>query len=491
MVRSFFRPFRRLQWKLTFSYIVITVTTLVVLTLVGFIAGSEAAAANFSQLAIGALKAHASELVPYLSATPPDRAGITRWLQQPENLTAQVVLSNVPHATYTVTMDGPTVVVDQQGVVVASHGAGAASAGTLLERQLPPQATAVLRAALAGQTEARSLTVSLANDVVIVAYPLFGPYGRIEGALVAQATGVSQPSFLFHALLAALLLTLPVAILAALIGTIFGFFTARGFYQRFQHLSYTVDRWGQGNFTVLAKDASGDELGQLARHLNRMAEQFHALLHARQQLAMLEERNRLARDLHDSVKQQVFAISMLVNSTKGMLRSDIDRAQTCLDETDACVQRVQQELTALVHALRPAALEERELVAAVRELVSHWSQQSGIVAHLTVQGDPSPPMMVEEALFRIVQEALANVARHSRATTVEITLTSEQDTVRLKVDDNGRGFDHATAQGRGVGLLSMQERMHVLGGTLLVESAPGKGTHISACCADVGPREGD
>jgi hypothetical protein len=97
MVKSFFRPFHRLQWKLTFSYTWITVVTLVILTLAGIVAGSETAAANFSQLVIGDLKAHASELVPYVSATPPDRAGIEQWLQQSENLTTQVVLSNVPH----------------------------------------------------------------------------------------------------------------------------------------------------------------------------------------------------------------------------------------------------------------------------------------------------------------------------------------------------------------------------------------------------------
>jgi hypothetical protein len=197
MVKSFYSPFHRLQWKLTFSYTWITVATLVILTLAGIIAGSETAAANFSQLVIGDLKAHASELVPYVSATPPDRAGIMRWLQQSENLTTQVVVSNVPHATYSVTLDGFSVVVDHQGVVVASHAAGATSAGTLLERQLPRQAAEVLRAVLSGRTDARVLVSSLANGMVIAVYPLLGPYGRIEGALVVQTTGMNQLSLLF------------------------------------------------------------------------------------------------------------------------------------------------------------------------------------------------------------------------------------------------------------------------------------------------------
>jgi signal transduction histidine kinase len=489
MVKSFFRPLLRLQWKLTFSYTLITTTTLVLLTLVGMIAGSEAAAANFSQLVTNALQSHASELIPYLSVEPPDRAGIERWLQQPQNLTVQVVLSTFPRTTYDVTLDGFVVVVDQQGVVVASHGLGGASPGRLLNQDVSRQATTVLQAALSGQTDEHRLVISLANGTAIAAYPLLGPYGRIEGALVAQTMSVSQPVLLFKAFSVALLLAVPVALLAALFGTIFGFFTARGFSRRFKHLSFAVEAWGQGNFAVGTKDASGDEIGQLARRLNAMAEQLQALLDTRQKLATLEERNRLARDLHDSVKQQVFAISMLVNSAKATLRSDLDHVQTCLGETDTYVQHVQHELTSLVQALRPAVLEEKGFVTAVRELASQWSRQSGIAIHVRVQGDSSPAGMIAESLFRIIQEALSNGARHSQASLVEITLTSEQNTFKLSIDDNGRGFDFATTQSRGIGLLSMQERMRLLGGTLLVESAPGKGTHVTACCSHTGPGE--
>lgn len=490
-MKSFLRQFLRLQWKLTFSYTWITATTLFILTFASVVAGSEAAAAQFSQLAVSDLQAHVSELVPYVSATPPDRAGITHWLQQPGNLTEQVVLLNFPRITYFVTMDGSTVVVDRRGIALAALGPHAVSAGTLLEQHLPPQAITVLRAALKGQTDTRSLVISLSDGTAIVAYPLVGPYGRIEGALVAQTTDISQPSLLRNALLAALLVAIPAALLAAMIGTIFGFFTARGFSRRFKQLSFTVDQWGQGNFTALTQDASGDELGQLTQRLNHMAQQLQTLLHTHEELAILEERNRLARDLHDSVKQQVFAISMLVNSARGMLRGDIERAQSCLEETDASVQRVQQELTALVQALRPSALGEKGLVVAVRELATQWSRQSGIAIQVRVQGEASLSIMVEEALFRIVQEALANVARHSQATRVEIALTCKRDLFKLCIGDNGQGFEAVRVQGKGIGLLSMQERMRSLGGLLLVESVPGQGTHITACCSDSEQKEAE
>jgi signal transduction histidine kinase len=121
----------------------------------------------------------------------------------------------------------------------------------------------------------------------------------------------------------------------------------------------------------------------LTRRLNRMAEQFQALLHAYQQVGMLEERNRLARDLHDSVKQQVFAISMLVNSAKGMLRSDIDRTQICLDETDAFVQHVQQELTSLVGvpvAVRQKTTFRTDCVLSAMKVARGFAQKCRVLA---------------------------------------------------------------------------------------------------------------
>src|ERR1051326_646784 len=105
-MQSLAHPFQRLQWKLTVSYTWITLATLVLLTLAGSIAGVEMVAANFSPLAVDDLKAHAADLVPYVSATPLDQAGITRWLQQTQNLTTQVVVSDVPHIAFSVTLDG-------------------------------------------------------------------------------------------------------------------------------------------------------------------------------------------------------------------------------------------------------------------------------------------------------------------------------------------------------------------------------------------------
>jgi NarL family two-component system sensor histidine kinase LiaS len=144
--------------------------------------------------------------------------------------------------------------------------------------------------------------------------------------------------------------------------------------------------------------------------------------------------------------------------------------------------QAQQELTSLIRELRPVALEGKGLVVALRELVTEWTQRTDIVANLRVEGTQTLPLTVEDALFRVAQEALANVARHSKATLVQMVLTMTHESVTLSVIDNGQGFDTTRHKHLGVGLLSMQERMKALEGDVQIESAPGKGTHVVARC---------
>ncbi|HEX4208004.1 MAG TPA: sensor histidine kinase [Ktedonobacteraceae bacterium] len=227
---------------------------------------------------------------------------------------------------------------------------------------------------------------------------------------------------------------------------------------------------------------------QTTRQLNSMADQVRNLLQARQKLATLEERNRLARDLHDSVKQQVFAVSMQIGATRFLLRRDADAAETRLLEAEKLVHQAQQELTLLIRELRPVALEGKGLATALREMATQWTQQTTIVANVRIEDMQTLLLTVEEALFRVAQESLSNVARHSKATLVQIALTTNEETVTLSVTDNGQGFSPTERSCLGVGLLSMQERMRALGGDTQVVSAPGKGTRIIAYCQRLGTR---
>lgn len=196
-----------------------------------------------------------------------------------------------------------------------------------------------------------------------------------------------------------------------------------------------------------------------------------------QELAVVEERNRLARDLHDSVKQQVFAISMQLSAARTAL-SETDHAYPPVTEAERLAQQAGAELTTLINALRPPALERRSLSAAINEYVREWSRQNKIETSLSLD-DPLPLSVEEEqAFFRVLQEALSNIARHSRASHASIELIHTDSQVLFSISDNGKGFD---AQGQsGVGLQSMRERLSQIGAVFHVQSEKGRGTQITA-----------
>jgi NarL family two-component system sensor histidine kinase LiaS len=209
-----------------------------------------------------------------------------------------------------------------------------------------------------------------------------------------------------------------------------------------------------------------------------MARQLEHLLDARRELAIVEERNRLARDLHDSVKQQAFAAAAQLSAVKALLKRDPQAAEPHVLEAERLMYELRQELTLLIQELRPVALQGKGLAPAVREVAADWSRQTGIELEVRVQGERSLPLDVEQAAFRIVQEALANVARHSQAHRAEIDLIYTGLDVTCTIRDDGIGFDPDSARD-GFGLRSMQERANALGSTLEVESVAGEGTCLS------------
>jgi NarL family two-component system sensor histidine kinase LiaS len=218
---------------------------------------------------------------------------------------------------------------------------------------------------------------------------------------------------------------------------------------------------------------------ELAReHNQQLVEELQSTQQRLQELAVVEERNRLARDLHDSVKQQVFAISMQLSAAR-MALSETDKAYTSVTEAERLAQQAGGELTTLIHELRPPGLERKTLADAIREHVDEWSRQNTIESQMKIDSEVSVNLQTEQALFRILQEALANVARHSKADRVTVELKSENDAVILTVEDNGVGFD-AKQTAKGIGLDSMQERLIAVNGKIEVISERSKGTRVTA-----------
>jgi len=264
---------------------------------------------------------------------------------------------------------------------------------------------------------------------------------------------------------------------AGIMGAIFGTFFANGLSKRFKRLFITIDAWSEGDFSKFITDDTGDEISQFSQRLNSMAKQLQELLHRRQEMAVSEERNRLARDLHDSAKQQALAASLQLGTALTLFEQDSEAAKKHLLEADALVDSVRNELTNLVLELRPQTIDGQDFSELLREYIFDWSQRSGIETNVNIEGDKDTPLETREALFRIIQEALANIARHSSASVVDVSLDYEENVVKMMITDNGRGFD-VLQQHRGLGLASMRERTEVLGGSFTVESVPNQGTKI-------------
>lgn len=218
---------------------------------------------------------------------------------------------------------------------------------------------------------------------------------------------------------------------------------------------------------------------ELAREQNqKLVEEVQSTQNKLQELAVVEERNRLARELHDSVKQQVFAISMQLSAARTAL-TETDTAYASVTQAERLAQQAGAELTTLIHQLRPPTLEHKTLSLALQEHLSEWSRQNAIVVEADIEAGLSVPLVLEQVLFRVAQEALSNVARHSRASKASVSLAAEEDEIVLSIEDNGAGFDPDTAV-KGVGLDSMGERLTAVGGRLEVSSQRKNGTRVVA-----------
>ena len=210
----------------------------------------------------------------------------------------------------------------------------------------------------------------------------------------------------------------------------------------------------------------------------RLVDELRTTQQKLQELAVVEERNRLARDLHDSVKQQVFAISMQLSAARTSLREN-NPAYPAVVQAERLAQQAGAELTTLIHQLRPPGLEHRSLADAIQELVREWTRQNNIRAELDIDMNIAVSGETEQALFRVLQEALANTARHSQASEIWVSLRSDHEHTALTVKDNGIGYQAGQVK-KGIGLDSMKERLAAVNGTLEVSSLPSQGTRVAA-----------
>jgi len=245
--------------------------------------------------------------------------------------------------------------------------------------------------------------------------------------------------------------------------------------RRLNRVARAATAWSRGDFSDRIGDRSRDELGGLSALLDRMALDLKSLMRSRAQLATLAERQRLARDLHDTVKQKAFALNLQLATARRLLGAvpGADR----LDQAQRLTQQIQQELAQILDEMR-ASDAELPFIERLRARAIDWAHTSGLLPVFSLDDLPPQPSSLEETLLRIVDEALANVLRHAGATRLEITLRREADRVRLAIVDNGRGISAGHVSG--MGLSNMRGRAEALpGGRFELDAPAGQGTRVA------------
>jgi signal transduction histidine kinase len=202
--------------------------------------------------------------------------------------------------------------------------------------------------------------------------------------------------------------------------------------------------------------------------------------------AAQEERNRLARDLHDSIKQQIFSVVVSTAAVKARWEHDTMSARKIVDDIQRNAQEAQVEMQALLQQLRPFPLENVGLTEALRIQCQALGYRTGAQVNIEVGDLPSDERLLpglQEMFFRVAQEGLANIARHARASQVWLRLYQHDDALLLEIEDDGQGFEPTqigkqTVKG-GMGLLNVQERVQAMKGTVTIWSEPDKGTKLT------------
>jgi signal transduction histidine kinase len=238
----------------------------------------------------------------------------------------------------------------------------------------------------------------------------------------------------------------------------------------------TLDHDQAGHYTARHADLALTIANQAA-----IAIENARLFEQAQTLAVVMERQRLARELHDSVSQALYGIALGARTARTLLDRDPRAAAEPIDYVLSLANAGMAEMRALIFELRPESLEIEGLVAALSKLADSLRARHQLDVRAELGEEPDLGLEVKEALYRIAQEALHNIAKHARAGAAELRLaapTPDSPAVTLDIRDDGAGFDPSGAFPGHLGLRSMRERAARLGGSLAIDSAPGRGAHL-------------
>ncbi|MFK7697513.1 HAMP domain-containing sensor histidine kinase [Paenibacillus sp. HJGM_3] len=293
--------------------------------------------------------------------------------------------------------------------------------------------------------------------------------------------------------------------IVVLLGGGYGLWSSSRTRRRLEILGDSMLHLEKGNLSRAIPHLGDDEIGRLGVQLSRISTKWEEQVSSLQRLstnnaelaekarlsAVVEERQRLARDLHDAVSQQLFAISMTATAVGRTLDKDFEKAKRQIALIEEMSSVAQSEMRALLLHLRPVHLEGKRLSQGLMELLQELQAKVPIDIAWDMDERIRLPKGIEDHLFRIVQEALSNTLRHSKATQMELKLLRPSDSIRLSIRDNGVGFELDEGKHASYGLQSIKERVNEIGGTVHFITAPGKGTRIEIRVPILAEEEGE
>ncbi|MCA1059599.1 sensor histidine kinase [Rossellomorea aquimaris] len=287
-------------------------------------------------------------------------------------------------------------------------------------------------------------------------------------------------------------MTVWMAVILLLLSIYFGFRTGYTFKGRIDDISTFVTLLRSGKFSARVDRFEHDELGILSDELNqlavfiqeqvkslqRLADEKSELADQAHQAAVMEERQRLARDLHDSVSQQLFALNMLSSAAHKSIGKDSEKIGVIVKQVADIAGKAQGEMRALLLHLRPIDLRGESLGEALSILIRELKEKTQIEIDATLEGIEDLSKGTETHMFRIIQESLSNILRHSEATRVKIATEKKGGYLSLYISDNGKGFDLKESKMTSYGLQTMRERAEEIGGLFQIRSKEKEGTYI-------------
>ena len=279
--------------------------------------------------------------------------------------------------------------------------------------------------------------------------------------------------------------------LAIVIGLLFGIASGSYYKSEIKSLDVSIQKVKKGEGIERGKEPRITDIKEAAAKLLEVQNTLLEQVRRTQTLAnekteeqekivqsmVKEERNRLARELHDSVSQQLFAASMLISAINESPDASSDWRSQQLKLTEGMIQQSQLEMRALLLHLRPVQLKDKSLKEGVDNLLQELKQKVSFEVHWKVD-DLLLEKGVEDHLFRILQESVSNTLRHAKASRLDVYIIKHEQSVIMRVIDDGKGFDTATAKTGSYGLQNMRERALEIGGVFKIISFPNQGTRV-------------